>query len=128
LADVDGALQQLAAELAVDVESFQSNAEGDLISYVQVAAERVAGFVVNAGGYTHTSVALRDALIGVSRPFVEVHLSNLHAREGFRRTSLLADRAVGLVMGLGVESYTLGLRGLVSHLRQKAGSSARADA
>lgn len=118
LAEIDAALATLAAELGVEVESFQSNGEGALVDYVQGAAERVGGFVVNAGGYTHTSVALRDALVGVARPFVEVHLSNVFAREAFRRRSMLADRALGVVSGFGRDSYLLALRALADHLFQ----------
>ncbi len=117
LADVDAGLAALAAELGVEAESFQSNSEGGLVDHVQGAAARVAGFVVNAGAYTHTSVALRDALLGVARPFVEVHVTNVFAREEFRHRSLLADVAVGTVSGFGVDSYRLGLRALVGHLR-----------
>src|SRR5690606_23457439 len=117
LAEVNDAVLELCRHLGVEVETFQSNSEGGLVDYVQEAAERVAGFVVNAGAYTHTSIALRDALVGVGRPFVEVHLSNIYARERFRHRSLLADKAVGTVSGFGVESYLLGIRGLVSHLR-----------
>jgi len=119
LADVDAALAALAAELGAQVESRQSNHEGELVSFVQEAAERVDGFVVNAGAYTHTSIALRDALVGVARPYVEVHISNVFAREPFRHHSCLADRAVGVVCGFGVDSYLLGLRGLIEHLRGK---------
>jgi 3-dehydroquinate dehydratase-2 len=119
LADVDAALAALAAELGAEVESRQSNHEGELVSFVQEAAERVDGFVVNAGAYTHTSIALRDALAGVARPYVEVHISNVFAREAFRHHSCLADRAVGVVCGFGVDSYLLGMRGLIGHLRGK---------
>ena len=117
LAEIDTRLRALGAELGVEVEAFQANGEGELVDRIQELGDRVAGFVINAGAYTHTSVALRDALVGVGRPFVEVHLSNLHAREPFRRRSYLAARAVGVVMGFGAESYLLGLRGLVSYLR-----------
>ncbi|HEY8484782.1 MAG TPA: type II 3-dehydroquinate dehydratase [Longimicrobiales bacterium] len=117
LAEIDAQLRALGAELGVEVEAFQANGEGELVDRIQELGDRVAGFVINAGAYTHTSVALRDALVGVGRPFVEVHLSNLHAREPFRRRSYLAGRAVGVVMGFGAESYLLGLRGLVSYLR-----------
>lgn len=117
LAEIDVRLRALGAELGVEVEAFQANGEGELVDRIQELGDRVAGFVINAGAYTHTSVALRDALVGVGRPFVEVHLSNLHAREPFRRRSYLAARAVGVVMGFGAESYLLGLRGLVSYLR-----------
>lgn len=121
LAEVDAALAALAAELGAGVESRQSNHEGELVSFVQEAADRVDGFVVNAGAYTHTSIALRDALAGVARPFVEVHISNVFGREPFRHHSVLADQAVGVVCGFGIDSYLLGLRGLVGHLKAKSG-------
>ncbi|MFO7262173.1 MAG: type II 3-dehydroquinate dehydratase [bacterium] len=110
-------LEAVAAELGVGLEVFQSNSEGALVDWIQESAERVAGYVVNAGGYTHTSVAILDALLGVGRPFVEVHVTNPQAREPFRHRSLLAPRAVGTVAGFGIESYVLGLRGLVARLR-----------
>lgn len=116
LAQIEGRLQHVAEEIGTNLETFQSNAEGELIDYIQKSAERVDAFLVNAGGLTHTSVALRDALIGVDRPFVELHLSNPAAREPFRHVSLLADRALGVVVGFGAESYVLGLRGLVARL------------
>jgi 3-dehydroquinate dehydratase II len=116
LDQIQARLQRLAEEIGVELETFQSNAEGTLIDYIQESAERVDAFLVNAGGLTHTSVSLRDALIGVGRPFVEVHLSNPAAREPFRHVSLLADRALGVVVGFGAESYVLGLRGLVAQL------------
>lgn len=118
LADVDRAVAELARELSVETRSFQSNVEGALVDRVQALAPEVHGFLVNAGAYTHTSIALRDALIGVGRPFVEVHLSNVHAREPFRHRSYLADRAVGVVAGFGRTSYLLALQGLVAHLRR----------
>jgi len=102
------------------LETFQSNVEGVLVDYVQDAAGRVAGYVVNAAGYTHTSVALADALAGVARPYVEVHLSNVYAREAVRRESLLAGRAAGVIAGLGADSYLLGLRALVRIVRVEA--------
>jgi 3-dehydroquinate dehydratase II len=120
LAEIDGELAALAADLGVELVSFQSNGEGQLIDFVQLTGAEVDGYVVNAGAYTHTSVALLDALAGVGRPFVEVHLSNLNAREPFRRASLLAPRASGIVMGFGAGSYALGLRGLVQVLRRTA--------
>jgi 3-dehydroquinate dehydratase II len=121
LAEIDARLSEAAGALGVGLESRQANGEGELVDFVHETAARVAGFVVNAGAYTHTSVALRDALVGVGRPYVEVHLSNPHARERFRRRSLLADRAVGVVAGFGADSYLLGLRGLVEHLRERGG-------
>jgi 3-dehydroquinate dehydratase II len=116
LEEIEQRLQRLGEEIGVVVESFQSNAEGALIDYIQESAERVDAFLVNAGGLTHTSVSLRDALVAVGRPFVEVHLSNPAAREPFRHVSLLTDRALGAVVGFGAESYVLGLRGLVARM------------
>jgi 3-dehydroquinate dehydratase-2 len=118
LADVNEAVAALGRELGVEVGAFQSNVEGALVDHVQGRVGEVDGFLINAGAYTHTSVALRDALLGVGLPFVEVHLSNVFAREAFRHHSFLADRAVGVVAGFGVESYLLGLRALHSHLRR----------
>jgi 3-dehydroquinate dehydratase II len=118
LSEIDRRVSAAGAELGVEVLSFQSNHEGALIDEIQRRASEVAGFLINAGGYSHTSIALRDALVGVGRPFVEVHLSNVMARERFRRRSLLAGRALGAIMGFGAESYLLGLRGLVSYLRR----------
>jgi 3-dehydroquinate dehydratase II len=116
LEDVNRALNRLASDLGVHLEVIQSNHEGVLVDWITEASPRVAGFLVNAAGLTHTSVVLRDALLAVGRPFVEVHLSNTAAREAFRHRSLLADRAVGVVYGFGVQSYLLGLRGLAAHL------------
>jgi 3-dehydroquinate dehydratase-2 len=110
-------LAEVAGELGVDLETFQSNHEGELLDFIEDAASRVEGFLINPGAYTHTSVALRDALTGVERPFVECHLSNTASRERFRRHSYLAPVAAGVVLGFGVQSYLLGLRGLVARLR-----------
>jgi 3-dehydroquinate dehydratase-2 len=118
LDDVDARIREVASELEVDVRTFQSNHEGALIDRIHESSDAADGYVVNAGGYTHTSVALRDALVASGRPFVEAHLSNVYGRESFRRTSLLAPVALGTVCGFGVESYILALRGLVRHLKQ----------
>ena len=115
---IDARLHDVAGELSARIESVQSNGEGELIDAVHRMGERVDGFLVNAGGYTHTSVALLDALLAVDLPFVEVHLSNIHAREDFRRHSLLAPRAIGTIGGFGALGYELGLRALVFHLRR----------
>jgi 3-dehydroquinate dehydratase-2 len=128
LQEIEKRLRGLADELGVELEMYQSNAEGALIDYIQESAGRVDAFVVNAGGLTHTSVSLRDALVGVARPYVEVHLSNPAAREPFRHVSLLTDRAVGAVVGFGAESYLLGLRGLVARMSgSAAGPTRRSD-
>jgi len=119
---IDRTLREEAGTLDVELETFQANGEGALVDYVQEAASRVDGFLVNAAALTHTSVALLDALVGVGRPYVEVHLSNIHARESFRRESLLAPRAAGVVVGFGADSYLLGLRGLARQLAARAGN------
>ena len=116
LEDVDRALGGLAKELGVELEILQSNHEGELLDFLEDAASRVQGFLINPGALTHTSIALRDGLVGVERPFVEVHLSNTAGREDFRRHSYLSGVAAGVVYGFGVESYLLGLRGLVTRL------------
>jgi 3-dehydroquinate dehydratase-2 len=121
LADIEESLRHVAGELGADVEFFQSNAEGALVDAVQAARGRFDGIVANPAAYTHTSIALRDALLAVGIPFVEVHLSNVHARESFRHRSLLADVALGTVAGFGGESYRLGLRGLVAMLSRRRG-------
>ena len=120
LAEIDAGLLALGAELGVSVQTFQSNWEGALVDRLQ--AGDFGGVVVNAGGLTHTSVVLRDALLATGVPFVEVHLTNLHAREPFRHTSLLADVASGIVMGMGAVGYSLALRGLVAQLRASQGA------
>lgn len=99
----------------------QSNSEGALVDLIQELGEEVEGIAINAGAYTHTSVAIRDALLAVGLPFVELHLSNVFAREEFRHGSLLADVAVGVVCGFGPESYRLGLEGLLAHLEVERG-------
>lgn len=114
LLDIDVRLVALGADLGAEVTTFQSNWEGALIDRVHAAGdEGVHGIVINPGGLTHTSVALRDALLSVAIPFVEVHLSNVHSREPFRRHSYFSDVAVGVVCGFGARSYELGLRGLL---------------
>jgi len=112
LSDVNAALETLAEELGVEVACRQSNHEGELIDWLHEARERFDGVLMNPGGYTHTSVALRDAIASIDKPCVEVHLSNVHSREAFRHTSLTAGVCVGVVMGFGLDSYLLGLRAL----------------
>ena len=118
LADIEARLTQLAEATGDELLFFQSNHEGALIDWIHAEATDVDGFVVNAGALTHTSVGLRDALAGVGRPFVEVHLSNTASREAFRHISHLADVAVGVVYGFGADSYLLGFRGLRAHIAQ----------
>ena len=122
LPEIESDLRRLGAELGVELAFFQSNHEGALIDRIHATigadpALVAEGVVLNAGAYTHTSIALRDALLAVKKPFVEVHLSNVFAREPFRHHSTFADVALGVVSGFGPASYELGLRGLVTHLR-----------
>jgi 3-dehydroquinate dehydratase-2 len=115
LGQIDQALHDAAGEHTLTI--LQSNHEGALIDAVQEAAARgAAGILINPGGYTHTSVALRDAIAGAGLPTVEVHLSNVHAREAFRHTSLIAPVCLGQVLGFGWRSYLHGLRALLEHL------------
>ncbi|MDA8430719.1 MAG: type II 3-dehydroquinate dehydratase [Geobacteraceae bacterium] len=119
LAEINLSIAQLAAELGCAVEFFQSNAEGDLIDAIQSALDEYDGILINPAAYTHTSIAIRDALASVGIPFVEVHLSNVYKRESFRHVSLTAPLAVGQICGFGCESYLLGLRALFSHLKNR---------
>ena len=114
LADMERAVRERAAELGVEVEFFQSNSEGGLIDHLQARAPQATGVILNGGGYTHTSVALRDCIAALSVPVVEVHISNIHAREEFRRTSLTAPVARGIISGLGPRGYVLALDYLVA--------------
>ena len=116
LDDINGAVESLGSELGVEVEIFQSNSEGAILDFMEEAGQRVDGFVINPGGLTHTSVALRDGLVAVGLPFVEVHLSNTTARERFRRHSYLSPVAAGVVLGFGSQGYLLALRGLVARI------------
>jgi 3-dehydroquinate dehydratase-2 len=119
LESINRRLAERAAALGVETSFFQSNSEGELVDWIQESGSRFDGLLVNAGGYTHTSVAVRDALAAIALPFVEVHLTNVHAREPFRHHSYLSDIAVGLVTGFGADSYVLALEGLVAYLRRR---------
>jgi len=121
LADIESQLARIAVSLGVTITAAQANGEGQLIDILHGWRGSVDGVVVNAGAYTHTSLALRDAFAATELPFVEIHLSNIYSREPERRHSLLASAAVGLVCGLGAEGYEFALRGLVRSLR--AGSA-----
>jgi 3-dehydroquinate dehydratase-2 len=119
LADIIAHLETVGASLGVEIRAAQANGEGELIDTLHAWRGTVSGVVVNAGAYTHTSLALRDAFSATSLPFVEVHLSNIYAREPERRHSMLAGAAIGLICGLGADGYEFALRGLVAKLRAR---------
>ena len=126
LEDVERQLHSVARELGVSLEFLQRNGEGELVDCIHALRGRAEGAVVNAGAYSHSSLAIRDALTGIALPFVEVHVTNIYAREPERRHSMLASAAVGVVCGLGTYGYELALRGLAAKLsaRGAAGASA----
>ncbi|KAI9903701.1 hypothetical protein N3K66_000230 [Trichothecium roseum] len=122
LSDVHASAQAQAATLGVTVQTFQSNHEGAIVDRIHAAAreEGSDAVVINAGAYTHTSVAIRDALLGVGLPFVEVHVSNVHAREGFRSRSYLSDKAEAVICGLGVYGYAAAIEFAAKHMKTKS--------
>jgi len=119
LQQIEERLRELAGELGVEIECRQSNHEGDLVDWVGSAGEAFDGIIINPAAYTHTSIALRDAIAGCGLPAIEVHLSNVHAREAFRRHSVTAPVCVGQICGLGSTVYELALRGLVQRLTER---------
>ncbi len=125
LADVEARLRTVGAALDVELTFVQRSGEGELIDAVHALGGSTDGALVNAGAYSHTSLALRDALVGVALPFVEVHVTNVYAREPERRHSMLAPAALGVVCGLGVLGYELALHGLVQTLRARAAGDGR---
>ena len=116
LADIEKNLEKIGSEIGADLTFTQLNGEGEIVEHVHSLRGKVDGALVNAGAYSHSSLAIRDALAGVQVPFVEVHMTNIYAREPERRKSALADAAVAVVCGFGADSYELALRGLVRKL------------
>ena len=125
LAEINSLLEAEAKNIQAKVSAVQSNHEGVLVDAIHAARGEHQGILINAGAYTHTSVALRDAIAAVNIPTVEVHLSNIYQREAFRHHSYIAPVAIGQISGFGAESYRLGLQALVYHIKQKEGLGAR---
>lgn len=117
LQDIEDAVIARGKELGVDIEAWQSNHEGEIVDKIQTSKGVFDGILINAGGYTHTSVVIRDAIAAVGIPTVEIHMTNIHAREEFRHTSLISGVCIGQVVGFKELSYTLALEGLVHHLK-----------
>ncbi len=116
LDQINRKIAALAAELGVEVEARQSNIEGELVGWIQEAPKQFGALILNAGAYTHSSIAMRDALTAAGIPAVEVHISNIYKREEFRKRSIIAEAVVGQITGFGVDSYLLGLRAAVAAL------------
>lgn len=116
LAQIEKKVRALAEELGVEVEFRQSNSEGEMVTWIQQAAEKFGAIVINPAAYTHTSLAMRDAISAVAIPVIEIHLSNIHKREQFRHHSFIAEVAVGQISGFGLQSYLLGLRAAMEYL------------
>ena len=118
LDQIEKELIQIANDNRFKLDCFQSNHEGKIVDKIQASIGNVNGILINAGAFTHTSVALRDALVGSNIPFVEIHISNIFNREGFRKESFLTDKAIGIVSGFGVYSYFLSLEALINYLKK----------
>lgn len=117
LVDIENNLKKLASNCDVELETFQSNHEGEIIDKIQSSRNVFNGIIINAGGYTHSSVAIRDAISAVQVPTVEVHMTNVHAREEFRHTSYISGVSIAQVVGFGAKSYEFALLGLVDYLK-----------
>ena len=120
LQEIDNSLAEKAEEMGVDISFFQSNSEGEIVSTIQDSMSNTDGIVINPGAYTHTSVAIRDAILSCGLPVVEVHISNVHKREDFRQKSFISGVAVGVISGFGINSYFLGLSALVDYLKDNS--------
>lgn len=130
MAEIDAELRRRAALAGAEIDAVQSNSEGEIVDHIQAAASRYDALLINPAAYTHTSIAIRDALEAVGLPAVEVHLSNIHAREPFRHVSVTAARCIGQICGFGAQSYYLGLDAALAHvkgLRQRNGSDSESE-
>ncbi len=119
LGDINKQIEKEAKSLKLKVEYFQSNSEGEIVTKIQNSLSSIDGIVINPAAYTHTSVAIRDAILSTNIPTVEVHISNIYKREKFRQHSYISAVAVGVISGFGTYSYILGLRAILSHLKSK---------
>lgn len=118
LEEIEEELQTMAKQVGISLQSFQSNSEGALVDFIQREGQVSDGMIINAGAYTHTSIAIRDAILAVQIPFVEVHLSNVYRRESFRHHSYLSDIAIGVIAGFGKKSYELAMLSMVDFLEK----------
>ena len=118
LADIEQTLKTEAKSKEVEIDCYQSNHEGDLVDKIQQATNNYDGIILNAGGYTHTSISIRDAISSVQVPVVEIHLTNIHAREEFRHNSFIAPVCIGQICGFGAYSYILGLNAILNYLEK----------
>ena len=119
LTDIEQDLNKVAQKKSINLEFFQSNHEGEIVDKIQSSVLSIQGILINAGAFTHTSIAIRDALIGSKIPFVELHISNIFSREDFRKESFLTDKAIGIISGFGIFSYSLALDGIIEYLNSK---------
>ena len=116
LIDIEQDLRKTAETKKTFLECFQSNHEGEIVDKIQDSVKSIQGILINAGAFTHTSISIRDALIGSKIPFVELHISNIFSREEFRKESFLTDKAIGIISGFGISSYDLALEGIIGYL------------
>jgi len=119
LSDIEQHLTKVAENKRTFLECFQSNHEGEIVDKIHDSVNRIQGILINAGAFTHTSISIRDALIGSKIPFVELHISNIFSREEFRKESFLTDKAIGIISGFGIFSYYLALDGIIEYLSIK---------
>ena len=117
LSDIEKDLIKVAQKNSINLECFQSNHEGEIVDKIQDSVSNIEGILINAGAFTHTSISIRDALVGSKIPFVELHISNIFSREEFRKESFLTDKAIGIISGFGISSYSLALEGMIKYLK-----------
>ena len=117
LSDIQKDLTKVALQNGINLEFFQSNHEGKIVDKIQDSVSNIQGILINAGAFTHTSISIRDALVGSKIPFVELHISNIFSREEFRKESFLTDKAIGIISGFGISSYSLALEGMIKYLK-----------